>query len=144
MPLGPVSTKAAARDGVALITSNVAQGAQSNLTAAWTYTLELSPDGANAPVTARTQIVRCDHALNGYPRSVGCAVSSVKLVLRYSRTGSYPELAKHIYQAQNSGLPGAPGKTPLTKLNVRADNDANRNRACPSRYPRPSGKSCDE
>ena len=46
--------------------------------------------------------------------------------------------------AQASGRPGAPGGTPLRRL-VNPDlQERNGRTACPGRYTRPSGKSCDE
>ncbi|WIN00049.1 DNRLRE domain-containing protein [Actinoplanes oblitus] len=133
-------------NGVALIESKVKRGKQSSMRATWKYELTNgAPNDRHAKTAVSTQTVRCDQALKGYPESVGCVVPSVVPTMTYSRTGKFPELAKHIYNAQNSGLPGKyPNGSPLTKLNSSSKSDSNRLKACPSKYPRPSGKSCDE
>ncbi|GAA4242455.1 hypothetical protein GCM10022254_75520 [Actinomadura meridiana] len=79
----------------------------------------------------------------------GCVFPLIIPTVEYSKTpgfGEYPEFAKHVEAAQQSGLPGAPGKTPLTRLQNRADRRRNGDRACPQRptWERPPGKSCDE
>lgn len=59
--------------------------------------------------------------------------------MTYSLTGSYPELAMHIRDAQASGLPST-----LTRLIDPDLQQANRNRACGKSVTRPDGLSCDE
>lgn len=76
---------------------------------------------------------------------MGCVSPGYVSVLVYPRSGLYPEVARHIGDAQASGLRGAyPNGTPLTRLTNAALVDRNRATACPSSYPRPAGKSCDE
>lgn len=90
-----------------------------------------------------TPIVRCDRATPG--RGVGCVFSEYIPAIIYSRSGDVAELARHIGDAQNSGLPGAfPNGAPLTRLLAGDDSRDNRTRACPDSYSRPAGKSCDE
>jgi hypothetical protein len=64
--------------------------------------------------------------------------------MEYWRWGEYSELARHIQEAQWSGLPGAPGGSPLTRLTDGGLQELNRTFACPGHYPRPPGRSCDE
>ncbi len=87
--------------------------------------------------------VRCDNAIKG--RGPGCVVPSHTPAIAYSRTGDVGELARHIGDAQASGLPGAyPSGPPLTRLMDKDDAKDNRGRACPRTYTRPAGLSCDE
>lgn len=88
--------------------------------------------------------VRCDNALPG--KAVpGCIFPDYIPVMTYSLTGAYPELARHINDAQASGLPGAyPSGAPLSRLTDPTLRTQNGNTACKASYPRPAGKSCDE
>jgi hypothetical protein len=92
--------------------------------------------------------VRCDNALPG--SSVpGCVFPDYTPAMIYSQSGTYPQLAQHISDAQNSGLPGAyPNGTPLQRLTDQTLIGQNRTTACPPAsaggYPRPPGLSCDE
>jgi hypothetical protein len=90
-----------------------------------------------------TPAVRCDWNLHGQPRSVGCIVPGVVPYYPYYLDGGYPELARHIKLAQDSGLPGKyPGGRPLTRsTGNRSLNDAI---TCPDRLVRPDGHDCDE
>ncbi|MFH8394292.1 NucA/NucB deoxyribonuclease domain-containing protein [Streptomyces sp. NPDC018036] len=89
--------------------------------------------------------VRCDNDMPGAPRQVGCVNTQAVPVISYSLTGPWPELAKHIKDAQATGLPGKYGTTNyLTRLTNGSKITENRRKACPSSLPRPSGKSCDE
>ncbi|HEV2779407.1 MAG TPA: hypothetical protein VGX25_08390 [Actinophytocola sp.] len=81
--------------------------------------------------------VRCDSATPG--KGVGCIVPDYTPWLVYNLSGPYPQLARHILDAQSSGLP--------VRLNRLTDPDlinTSRSIACPDRYPRPEGHSCDE
>jgi len=98
---------------------------------------------ADAPPT-----VRCDRALPD-DDSIGCVYPGFLPAHQYARNGEFPELARHVGDAQASGLPGGyPQGPPLTRLTDRTKEDRNRYRACkPSSdggYPRPPTKSCDE
>ncbi len=87
-------------------------------------------------------IARCDNVLTGYP--AGCAFYSNTPTMVYALAGPYPTLARHIQAAQQSGLPGAPGTNPLYRTQDTNLINANRNTACPTSLPRPTGFSCDE
>ncbi|RZU51293.1 deoxyribonuclease NucA/NucB [Krasilnikovia cinnamomea] len=132
-------------DGVATIKSNVARGKSSTMTATWAYRMSLGDVDASPSIIDASERVRCDQQLKGYPTSVGCVVPSVVPTFTYSRTGNFRELARHIYDAQNSQLPGKyPSGTPLTRLTSDRSIAANRRASCPSSLTRPSGKTCDE
>lgn len=101
----------------------------------------ITPNGTSNTASINTPTIRCDQDLPGYS-STGCVVRGYRPTLTYGGS-SYPEFTGHVRSAQGSGLPGAPGGTPLTRL-TGSDVDRNRSTACPSRYPRPSGHQCDE
>jgi hypothetical protein len=90
--------------------------------------------------------VRCDNAVPGVT-AVGCVMPDYEPVNVVSLSGPYPSYARHLRDAQASGLPGAyPDGQPLHR---RTDNtQANRDVACPQAskggYTRPTGFSCDE
>lgn len=63
----------------------------------------------------------------------------------YSLTGPWPQIAKHIKDAQADGKPGKYDTTHyLTRLTDQKKIDKNRGKACPSSLERPPGQSCDE
>uniref|UniRef100_UPI003F4975A2 NucA/NucB deoxyribonuclease domain-containing protein n=1 Tax=Saccharothrix espanaensis TaxID=103731 RepID=UPI003F4975A2 len=103
------------------------------------------PRWASNSASATAPTVRCDNALPGTsaPPS-GCVFRDYQPVMVYSLTGSYPELAAHIRDAQAAGLPGAHGGTPLHRLTDPTLHERNRATACPDSLPRPPAKSCDE
>ncbi|MFJ1975306.1 NucA/NucB deoxyribonuclease domain-containing protein [Streptomyces sp. NPDC087903] len=112
--------------------------------ASWRFT---NPEWVKSPdaVKLSTVEVRCDNALPGAPRQVGCVNLRAIPVISYSRTGPWPELAEHIKDAQASGLPGKYGTTDyLTRLTYAAKIQKNRDKSCPTSLERPPGKSCDE
>ncbi|WP_157621668.1 NucA/NucB deoxyribonuclease domain-containing protein [Saccharothrix sp. NRRL B-16348] len=87
---------------------------------------------------------RCDHALPG-PSVAGCVMGDFTPTMSYSLSGSYPELATHIRDAQAAGLPGGlASNRPLNRLTDPTLVDKNRAVACPASLPRPPGQSCDE
>lgn len=89
--------------------------------------------------------VRCDNAMPGTTRQVGCVTLRAVPVLTYSLNGPWPEVADHIRDAQASGLPGKYRTTDyLTRLTDATKRKANRRTACPPDLQRPPGKSCDE
>lgn len=126
-----------------------AVGSTGNANASWHYRF-YNPawvGGQTTEVAAPYPTVRCDNAVPGY-RIAGCIWPDWPGVLSY-QWNTYPELANHIWNAQQSGLPGAypglaPNGSPLTRLTDETLKVKNRNKACPTSYPRPSGKSCDE
>ncbi|WP_329560931.1 NucA/NucB deoxyribonuclease domain-containing protein [Streptomyces uncialis] len=102
--------------------------------------------GSSNPAEVSTSDVRCDTALPGRTRQVGCVNPGYIPEMVYSKTGPYPELAKHIAYAQDEkNLPGKHRTTRyLTRLTDGTKQDRNRKKACPTSRPRPTGKSCDE
>ncbi|MFG2116632.1 NucA/NucB deoxyribonuclease domain-containing protein [Streptomyces sp. NPDC048718] len=126
-------------------TSKVGSGKilASGATPRWSFTVPGATPSSSASFPA--PVVRCDNALKGYPRSYGCVFPQAKNVLQYSLSGPVKEVAKHIKDAQTSGLPGAYGsRTVLQRLYDESKIRANRRKSCPESLPRPAGKSCDE
>jgi hypothetical protein len=108
---------------------------------AWTNSTPLT--GSTPPVETR-----CDNATPGVA-AIGCVFKDYEPVNVVSLSGPYPNYARHIQDAQASGLPGAyPNGTPLTRLTDAALRQSNGDTACPQAssggYPRPTGYSCDE
>ncbi|MBA2725792.1 MAG: hypothetical protein H0U53_07375 [Actinobacteria bacterium] len=92
-------------------------------------------------------IVRCDNATAGLTY-VGCVIMDGAPNVLYSRL-KYPEFVQHVDAAQESGLPGKYigqgwGNLPMTRLMDPTLKSRNQSTACPSAYPRPPDKSCDE
>ncbi|GAA2565212.1 MULTISPECIES: hypothetical protein [Streptomyces] len=92
--------------------------------------------------------MRCDNATPG-TSAVGCVIPSCAPVDVVSLSGPHPNHARHVRDAQASGLPGAyPDGQPLHRLTDQALRDRNGNTACPQAtsggYPRPNDYSCDE
>lgn len=130
--------------GYVTYTGTAASGAKLN-TSPNLWALFSRPGAIQSAVFYAPPTVRCDNAMPGAPSSVGCVFSDFLPVMIYSLTGPYPELARHIQAAQNSGLPGAyPDGTPLKRLFDRTLQDKNRNKACPSSLPSIPNKQCDE
>jgi hypothetical protein len=94
-----------------------------------------------APAVTTMPAIRCDNALPG--SGPGCVFPQYIPPLQ---TGiENPEYSQHLGDALRSGLPGAyPDGTPLHRTTSALIRDLNGAKACPDRYPRPSGKSCDE
>ncbi|WP_406358547.1 hypothetical protein [Streptomyces sp. NBC_00658] len=108
-----------------------------------TWTTPSTPVNVTPPVN-----VRCDNATAG-ATSVGCVFHDYEPAFSVSLSGVAPSFARHLSDAQASGLPGAyPGGPPLTRLTDAVLSDRNGNTACPQEasggYPRPAGFSCDE
>lgn len=93
--------------------------------------------------------IRCDNNLKGVS-TPGCVFKDYAPVNVVSLSGLYPNYARHIRDAQASGLPGAyPDGQPLTRLTDDSAITTNRGTACPRAdrpggYPRPAGYTCDE
>lgn len=83
--------------------------------------------------------VRCDKEYKSY--SAGCIMTKGQVAIGYDK-GPYPSFARHVSEAQKSGLPGK--TTALKRLKAGQSSAKNRSKACPSRLKRPSGLSCDE
>ncbi|WP_063746820.1 NucA/NucB deoxyribonuclease domain-containing protein [Streptomyces sp. PsTaAH-124] len=110
-----------------------------------------NPKWAKQPDLVGSQVavpIRCDNDTKGVS-TVGCVFKDYEPVNVVSRNGLYPKYAKHISEAQASGLPGAyPDGQPLTRQTDSAEATKNRSTACPQAskggYTRPAGYSCDE
>nr|WP_234353322.1 hypothetical protein [Streptomyces sp. NBRC 110030] len=92
--------------------------------------------------------VRCDNDLPG-TAAIGCVIPDYDAVDTVSLSGPNPAYARHIQNAQASGLPGAyPDGEPLHRLTHPSLRTRNGDTACPKAssggYPRPTGYSCDE
>ncbi|GGN93529.1 hypothetical protein GCM10010112_81860 [Actinoplanes lobatus] len=100
--------------------------------------------------------VRCDRALKGSDVA-GCVVPNFIPSLSYHKQGKYPDMANHIYAAQQSELPGKPGgvlngqpgsEHALRRLYDDNLRDRNGRKACPSglrdKVGAPKSTSCDE
>ena len=128
------------------IDANVSTGKRRSMTAHIRYQFfkyDVRPSGV---VKATSNTVRCDKALKG-ATTTGCVVPSYVPVMKYSKTGRYPQLARHIAAAQKSGLPGAyPSGKVLTRLTDGKLAGKNRSRSCPKSIKKykPEGKTCDE
>jgi hypothetical protein len=114
-------------------------------TATTTATFHFTKPGALDSNTVSIEVprVRCDD-LPGNP-GAGCVFVDGRPVMVYNYFGPYSELAVHIYDAQQSGLPGDYFRgSALTRTTNAFIMTANGDTACPDRYVRPSGRSCDE
>jgi hypothetical protein len=85
--------------------------------------------------------VRCDNATGG-ASSPGCVFPDYPSALIYSISAN-PSMALHVFEAQQSGLPGGSYDAPLTRNTDDILNDANREEACGD-APSITGLSCDE
>ncbi|MCH0573340.1 hypothetical protein I3F60_29605 [Streptomyces sp. MUM 136J] len=91
--------------------------------------------------------VRCDNDTKGMS-TPGCVFKDYAPVNVVSLSGLYHNHARHIHDAQASGLPGAyPDGQPLPRQTDDTTITSNRRTACPQAsgggYPRPTGYSCD-
>lgn len=116
--------------GVARLRTAAGAGQSQNCISQWR--LHSGPSGAVGSVD-RTMLwfsygeTRCDNAISG--RRPGCVVPWAPEPVVY-RLAGFPEIGKHITRAQQAGLPGAEGRTPLHRLTNQTFDDRNRERAC--------------
>lgn len=102
----------------------------------------MNPTWAGSVIISEDQMeVRCDNSTPGV-NSIGCVFWEYVPSVSYALTGPYPVFAKHVADAQASGLPGA--VTPLHRTTDPWVNSQNRATACPGSMTRPPGMSCDE
>jgi hypothetical protein len=91
--------------------------------------------------------VRCDNAAAD-PESLpafGCVFPNFWPTFYVSRGGPNRSFARHVSDAQSSGLPGSPASgRPLHRITNRSDIDKNGRTACPTGWERPEFFSCDE
>ncbi|WP_137726470.1 NucA/NucB deoxyribonuclease domain-containing protein [Prescottella subtropica] len=84
--------------------------------------------------------VRCDKNA----KDQGCVIPEAEPILDMTARPNAGDHAKHIGDAQRSGLPGAPDEAPLTRAN-QATAQQNRNNTCNLyKTKRPTGQDCDE
>ncbi|WP_432033698.1 NucA/NucB deoxyribonuclease domain-containing protein [Streptomyces antibioticus] len=123
-------------------TSPKGQKGDGQASASWVFT-KAGATPSNE-ISLPTPPVRCDNALPGTSKP-GCVMPYIPEMV-YAKAGEYPELAKHIEDAQNTqNLPGKHGTTRyLTRLTDRTKIKENRDTSCPSSLTRPPGKQCDE
>jgi len=145
-PLQPVSPTENA-EGEALFNTTVATpGTVGTASTTWTYWFEnptWTPPTSTPVAVTPPLVKRCDNATPGNS-AVGCVVPDYEPV-EIASLSVNPNYARHIRDAQASGLPGAyPNGTPLTRMTDQALSDRNGDTACPASYTRPSGFSCDE
>ncbi|MFP3968677.1 hypothetical protein SMC26_40715 [Actinomadura fulvescens] len=139
-------------ENVPLGTANIAStatavGAVGNANPSITIRFSKPGYTPSLPYTYGAPEVRCDNDLPGASYRPGCANSWYESSMKYGMSGPYPQLAKHLKDAQDSGLPGFRGSGTFLNRITGTDVQRNRDRACPTGefpYPRPDGKSCDE
>lgn len=130
------------------IKASVRKGKRAQMTGKWKFHFSapgfsgwLNKTGVELP----TPNVRCDRADPMNSASVGCVVPGFTPWVTYSLNGKYPTLARHIRDAQRTGLEGAyPRGTRLTRTSNKKTQGKNRDISCPESLYRPPGKSCDE
>lgn len=109
----------------------------------WTYRVTVP----NSNVTLlnvgsyRSTSIQCDR--QAAQASAGCAIKDFVPTFSW-KTSRFPSYARHVREAQASGLPGGPGKQALTRTVAPATIKLNRGTACPISLKRPAKKSCDE
>ena len=91
--------------------------------------------------------LRCDNAMPGNI-GVGCVWPQFVPTVQYSQSGTRAQIARHISQAQASGLPGSfAARSYLHRLTNQTQIGLNRDQACGSPPPAvlaPSTNNCDE
>lgn len=143
-PLATLSAAGASVSGESSFEWPVEFDERGTATPWWTLSFRAPPVAVPHPLEVPTAAeVRCDNELPGVV-TPGCVfAASVPVITWYS--SALPAYARHIQEAQASGLPGSPSSgRPLHRLTNPAFQEVNRATSCPSSLPRPSGKSCDE
>jgi hypothetical protein len=129
----------------AFTTTATAAGAVGFATSTWTYRFSNPGWIGTNPLQITPPQFRCD---NDTPNeAVGCVQPTYEPVWDVSLTGPNPAFARHLADAEASGLPGFyPDRAPLTRLRNPAQVTANGNTACPqiAALPRPTNHQCDE
>jgi hypothetical protein len=140
-PSQPVPLNATASGDGGFTTTSTAIAAIGTGTTTWTWSFTNPAWGRSTSGTTSMSEIRCDNAVGGFPRNVGCVVPWYVDPLVYSQARA-PGLASHILRAQGSGLPGGPFSTPLTRASTAVRGRNNR-LACRD-APRIPALSCDE
>jgi hypothetical protein len=96
-------------------------------------------------VVTPVETVRCDSATPGR-FDIGCIFQNAEpAVFPAALSRAYPAFARHVHDAQNSGLPGSPQSfRPLHRLTDESEIDKNGRTACPASWERPEFLQCDE
>jgi hypothetical protein len=126
--------------GDARFTSTVSQGAAAYCNTGWAMQLTTPAYPPTETVTMDMATVRCDRMFGAYP--TGCVWPSYPGTVVYDGS-RYPNLVRHVRNAQASGLPGVTIQRPLTYTTNVLTRTLNRLRACGD-APSIAGKSCDE
>ena len=130
-----------ARQGVADFTAaSTATGSVGYCTTEWSLIFDV-PTYNFWELDLPTVQVRCDNATGG-TSSPGCVFPDYPAALIYS-ISAHPSLALHVFEAQQSGLPGGSYDAPLSRNTDEILNDANREEACGDALTI-AGLSCDE
>lgn len=143
----PVTVAGDTVDGESYFDWPVVANGKGTGTASWLVSFD-APTVTGPPATynaTNTATARCDNALVPSRTDSGCVFPAGRLAMTWTETG-YPTYARHLQNAQASGLPGgtiADG-TPLHRLVHPGLQSLNRGTACPPALPRPTGRSCDE
>ncbi len=140
-PPTPVSPPAGFKQGIAYYdTTATAAGAVA--TCDQGFTMYYAPPGYSpGAYDFHANALRCDNATAGVS-TPGCVVPWAAAWLVYKAVDN-PTLVQHVQAAQGSGLPGAPGGTPLTRSTDATEQAANYARAC-YQVPSMTNYSCDE
>ncbi|MBM0231890.1 hypothetical protein JNW91_08490 [Micromonospora sp. STR1_7] len=151
-PIQPVTLSSRPGGEAYLRTTQTAAGTRSTMEGVFKHRF-FNPSwnasgGATTELVSEFPTIRCDNSVPGYSVP-GCIFPDWAGVYTYRLSGPYAELAEHIRDAQQSGLPGAfpgtgPNTAPLTRLVDPMLQNRNRAKACPTSWPRPEGRSCDE
>jgi len=124
------------------LSSTVPLGAVENLSGDWNLTVSGAGWGNPVAVDLPLATSRCDDTFR--PRLAGCVFPGVTGLAGISQSAA-PTYARHVYEAQMSGLPGRLSTgTVLTRLQNVTQKRANYNLSCPTSLVRPAGYSCDE
>lgn len=136
----PVAPIPRSISGEAFLTSTASTlGDVENCAATWTLAFD-DAGYPNSEVIRSQDEFRCDNTFVG--RNAGCVIPWSAADTDFFSSAT-PAIVSHVSQAQTSGLPGAPGTTPLHRSTDVLANTQAYNRAC-YQSPVVLGKSCDE
>lgn len=115
---------------------------ENGLNGRWSLAINSSKWNNGVAVGAPLALYRCDNNIPNRP--AGCVFGTVPAAYGFS-TAAVPEFARHVLNAQDSGLPGGYGSgTYLNRLTDKTLIRRNGTKACPSSLIRPTGRECDE
>lgn len=119
----------------------ITPGAVGNAFSQWSFEVKAPGVATGSLSTIPSVSVRCDNALPGNTRA-GCVFAGINPGFGFNST--WGGFWTHLKNAQGSGLPGGSYNNTINRTTDPTLIAANRNKACPSKYPRPAGLSCDE